>query len=144
MLLYLPIVIMAMLSPVAVSDTVPKFDIVTECRFEGGSTVELDRCSEDEGAAFRELQQAWAQFAGADKRNCLAAATIGGFASYVELLTCLEMARDVNNADNNPGGPQTTDTMRLRAPGVSAGVGHDPVTPGQVPGRGSRKMRRWT
>jgi hypothetical protein len=48
-----------MLSPVAVSDTVPKFDIVSECRFEGGSIVEFDRCSEDEGAALREFQRAW-------------------------------------------------------------------------------------
>ena len=135
MLLYLPIVIMAMLSPVAVSDTVPKFDIVTECRFEGGSTVELDRCSEDEGAAFRELQRAWAQFAGVDKKNCLAAATIGGLVSYVGLLACLETARDVN-VDNDRRGSQTTDAMRLRAPGVTVGVGRDPITPGQVPGNG--------
>lgn len=138
MLLHLPIVVMATLSPVAVSDTVPKFDIVKECRFEGGSTTEIDRCSEDEGAAFRELQQAWAQFAGADKKNCLAAATIGGSASYVELLTCLETARDVNNADKSPRGSQTTDAMRLRATGVTVGVGQEPITPGQVPGRGSR------
>ena len=93
MLLHLPIAILATLSPVAVSDTVPKFDIVRECRLEGGSTVGFDRCSDDEGAALRQLQQAWAQFAGADKRNCIVATTIGGFASYVALLTCLEMAR---------------------------------------------------
>jgi hypothetical protein len=116
MLLHLPIAILATLSPVAVSDTVPRFDIVRECRFEGGSTTEIDRCSEDEGAALRELQQAWAQLAGADKKNCLAMTTIGGLASYVELLTCLEMARDVNNANKSPRGSQTTDAMRLRAP----------------------------
>jgi hypothetical protein len=115
MLLHLPIVIMATLSPVAVSDTVPKFDIVKECHFEGGSTVQFDRCSEDEGAALRDLRQAWAQFAGADKRNCTVEATTSGFASYVELLTCLEMAR----------GSETTDAMGLRAPGVTVGVGHD-------------------
>ena len=34
MLLHLPIVILATLSPIAISDTVPKFDIVKECRFE--------------------------------------------------------------------------------------------------------------
>jgi hypothetical protein len=116
MLLHLPIVVMATLSPVAVSDTVPKFDIVRECRLEGGSTVELERCSENEGTAVRELQQAWAQFAGGDKRNCIASATTGGFASYVELLTCLEMARDVTNADNSPRGSPTTNAMRLRPP----------------------------
>ena len=138
MLLHLPIVIMATLSPVAVSDTVPKFDIVKECRFEGGSTVQFDRCSEDEGAALRDLRQAWAQFAGADKRDCTVEATNSGFASYVELQTCLEMLGDLNSPDNPARGQQTTDAMRLRAPGVTVGVGHDPVTPGQVRSAGSR------
>ena len=115
MLLHLPIAILATLSPVAVSDTVPKFDIVRECRFEGGSTTEIDRCSDDENTALRQLERAWTRFAGADKKNCLAAATIGGLASYVELLTCLETARDVN-VDNDRRGSQTTDAMRLRAP----------------------------
>ena len=32
MFVHLPIVIVATLTPVAVSDTVPKFDIVRECR----------------------------------------------------------------------------------------------------------------
>jgi hypothetical protein len=98
MLLHLQIAIVATLSPVAVSDTVPKFDIVRECRFEGESTVGFDRCSDHEGAALRQLQQAWAQFSGADKRNCIIAATIGGFASYVELLTCLEMVRGTRSS----------------------------------------------
>jgi hypothetical protein len=42
MLLHLPIAIMATLSPVAVSDTVPKFEIASACRFASGSTVEFD------------------------------------------------------------------------------------------------------
>jgi hypothetical protein len=37
------------------------------------------------------------QFVGADKRSCMETTQIGGFASYVELLTCLEMARDVGS-----------------------------------------------
>jgi len=71
MLLHLPFAMPATLSPVAVSDTVPKFDIARECRFGGGSTVEVQRCSEDEGDALREPQKAWLQLAGADKRNCI-------------------------------------------------------------------------
>ena len=138
MLLHLPIVIMATLSPIAVADTVPKFDIVKEYRFEGGSTVELDRCSEDEGAALRDLQQAWAQFGGADKKNCTAEATTSGFTSYVELMTCLEMARDANNTDKSLRGPQTTDAMRLHTPGGTVGVGRNSITPGQMAGGGSR------
>jgi hypothetical protein len=132
MLLHLPIAIMATLSPVAVSDTVPKFDIVRECRFEGGSTVEFDRCSQDEAAALEQLKANWAQFAGVDKSTCLSAATVGGFASYVELLTCLEMTREANNTDKNPRDPKRTDPIRSVGPGVTVGVG------GQIPGRGSR------
>ena len=116
MLLHLPIIILATLSPVAVSDTVPKFDIARECRSEGELTVEFDRCQQDEAAALEQLRSSWMQFIFGDKSTCLASATIGGFASYVELLTCLEMARDVGNADNNPRGSQTTDSMQLRSP----------------------------
>jgi hypothetical protein len=41
MLLHLPIAILATLSPIAVSDTVPKFDTVRECRIEGGAGVDV-------------------------------------------------------------------------------------------------------
>jgi hypothetical protein len=138
MLLHLPIAILVAFSPVAVSDAVPKFDIVRECRFEGGSTVEFDRCSDDEGAALRELERAWAQFTGVDKSTCLSVATVAGFASYVELLTCLEMAREANNTDKNPRDPKRTDPMRSVGPGVTVGAGPGPTSPGQMPGRGSR------
>jgi hypothetical protein len=138
MLLHLPIAILATLSPVPVSDTVPKFDIVRECRFEGGSTAEIERCHQDEAEALEQLKANWAQFTGVDKSTCHSVATIGGFASYVELLTCLEMARDVNNGDSNSRGPQTTEAMRRGAPGVTVGVGPGPASPGQMPGRGGR------
>ena len=64
MLAHLPIVILASFPLTTVADGVPKFDIARECFFEGGSTIEHDRCSEDEGAALRDLQQTWAQFPG--------------------------------------------------------------------------------
>jgi hypothetical protein len=125
MLLHLPIAIMATLSPVAVSDTVPKFDVARECRFEGGSTANIDRCHQDEAAALEQLKANWAQFTGVDKSTCHSVATIGGFASYVELLTCLEMAREANNADDNPRGPHARaefHPMRSAHPGVTVGV----------------------
>jgi hypothetical protein len=65
-------------------------------------------------------------------------ATIGGFASYVELLTCLEMAREANNTDKNPRNPKGPDPMRPVGPGVTVGVGPGPTSPGQMPGTGSR------
>jgi predicted RecB family endonuclease len=53
---------------------------VRECRFEGGSTVEFDRCSQDEAEALEQLKANWAQFTGVDKSSCVGAATIGGVA----------------------------------------------------------------
>jgi hypothetical protein len=138
MLLHLPIAILAAFSPVAVSDAVPKFDIVRECRLEGGSAVDLDRCSQDEAEALEQLKADWAQFTGVDKSTCLSAATVGGLASYVELLTCLEMAREANNTDKNPRDPKRTDPMRSVGPGVTVGVGPGPTSPGQMPGQSSR------
>jgi hypothetical protein len=126
LLLHLPIVIMATLSPVAVSDTVPKFDIARECHFEGGSITEFGRCSEDERTALRDLQQGWPQFGGADKRSCTVEATTSGFASYVELLTCLEMARDAAGPNTNPNEPHMNSRTRptqSRETGVTVGEG---------------------
>jgi hypothetical protein len=130
MLLHLPIAILVAFSPVAVSDAVPKFDIVRECRFEGGSTVEFDRCSQDEAAALEQLKANWAQFAGVDKSTCLSAVTIGGVASYVELLICLEMARDLARVDDSPRGSTKPQLMQPGRSGSTVGVGHGPTTLG--------------
>src|ERR1700720_3756968 len=116
MLLHLPIAILATLSPIPVSNTVPTFDIARECRFEAGSMVDFDRCSRDEAIALRQLQQAWTEFAGADKKTCVGETTIGGFASYVELLPCLEMARDVVSANANPEDPRAKSGSRRTRP----------------------------
>jgi hypothetical protein len=127
MLLHLPIAILATLSPVAVSDTVPKFDIVKECRFEGGSTTEIDRCSDDENTALRQLEKEWTQVVDVDKRSCMATAKSGGFVSYVELLTCLEMARDVVNANPSPEAPHAKSGSRPARPDqtdVTVGEAH--------------------
>lgn len=105
MFLHLPIVMMGMLSPIAVADTVPSFSIERECRFEGESTDVVDRCSKDEADARQRLEGEWAQFAATDKNTCIAESTVGGFASYVDLLTCLEMSNDVRKEEANKSGP---------------------------------------
>jgi hypothetical protein len=127
MLLHLPIAILATLSPIAVSDTLPTFDVVRECRHEGGPAADLDRCSRDEAAALEQLKNEWARFAGTDKSTCMKEATTGDFASYVELLTCLEMARDVVSANNNPQDPSTKSGSGPTRPGrtgVTVGEAH--------------------
>jgi hypothetical protein len=123
MLLHLPIAILATLSPIVVSDTAPKFDIVRECRIEGGRSVDVARCSRDQAAALRQLQETWAQYAAADRKTCTTAATIGDFASYVELLSCLEMARDAKSVDNSSHGPRAN--LELRQPIAKQERNHD-------------------
>jgi hypothetical protein len=127
MLLHLPIVILATLSPVAVSDTVPKFDVLRECRYEGGSSADIDRCSRDEAAALEQLKNGWAQFVGTDKSTCTKEATTSDLASYVELLTCLEMARDAVSANNSLQDPSTKSGSGPTRPGrtgVTVGEAH--------------------
>jgi hypothetical protein len=126
MLLHLPIAILAALSPIAVSSSVPQFDIARECRFEGGPTATFERCSQDEAAALTELTTEWAQFADIDKKTCMVATTTSGFASYVELLTCLEMAREVASPNTNPSDPNAKSRSRTRQagrPGLTVGEG---------------------
>jgi hypothetical protein len=97
MLIHLPIVILAALPTTKIADSVPKFDIVRECRSEGGSKAVLDSCAADEAGARDQLQQQWVQFNPQDKSVCIRETNIDGSPSYVELLTCLEMARDAKN-----------------------------------------------
>jgi hypothetical protein len=95
MLIHLPIIFLTSLHPIAGANTVPKFDITLECQSEGGTKPMLDRCSDDEKQALKQLRAEWTQFAASDVKQCTEETNIDGSPSYVELLTCLEMARDV-------------------------------------------------
>jgi hypothetical protein len=49
------------------------------------------------------LEKEWSQFTPLDQADCTRLMTSGGSPSYVELLTCLEMAKQVKEL---PGGDQ--------------------------------------
>jgi len=51
----------------------------------------------DETQARNQLQNEWKQFGLDAKKQCNEESTTDNIASYVELLTCLEMERDVKN-----------------------------------------------
>jgi hypothetical protein len=95
MLMRLPIAILASFPLTPIADNVPKFDITRECRSEGGSKAVLEKCAADEAEAREQLQPQWSQFSAVDKTVCIRETSMDGTPSYVELLTCLEMARDV-------------------------------------------------
>jgi hypothetical protein len=87
----------ASLPLVPIADSLPKFDIARQCQFDGGSKVEQERCAQEEAAARDQLQPVWNQSSAADKASCVTETNIDGSPSYVELLTCLEMNRDVKS-----------------------------------------------
>jgi hypothetical protein len=83
------------LHPIAIADGVPKFEIARECQGEGGTEEVEQRCVADEVQARKQLQTEWIQFSPGAKLQCNEETGIDGTPSYVELLTCLEMERDV-------------------------------------------------
>ncbi len=86
-------------------DSVPTLNVEQVCEGiaqQGGVSfrdpniaVEKKNCLDSEHATRDELVKQWSSFAPSDKSACTNEATMGGDSSYTELLTCLEMARDV-------------------------------------------------
>jgi hypothetical protein len=52
-------------------------------------------CIEGEQAVRAQVLKAWSSFVADDRTHCVNETTMGGLSSYTELITCLEMARDV-------------------------------------------------
>ena|ERR1043165_1160428 len=60
--------------------------------------IKLRQCERIEEEARNTLAADWTKFSVADRRDCLAVTKIGGVPSYVQVLTCLEIARDARRA----------------------------------------------
>jgi hypothetical protein len=83
------------------ADDVPTYDFSPSCRSET-MTASSDRsCLGDEQQARDTLQRQWSQFAPADKVNCTRVEESAGASSYVELLTCLQMAASAKKLPND-------------------------------------------
>ena len=89
----------ALAGPARAADPkVPDLDVTPTCRpLDKSDMMQLDesRCRQIEKDARTQLVTQWRNFPAADRAECTTAATMGGTASYVELITCLEMKRDV-------------------------------------------------
>src|SRR5499426_685130 len=72
---------------------IPKFDIATTCQgTSDGISATPRSCTADEEQARDELARRWTEFAPARRTHCTQVSSMSGFQSYVELITCLEMA----------------------------------------------------
>jgi hypothetical protein len=90
------------------ADEVPKFDVTPTCRAgesAGTAQYSFPACMQKEKQARDQLKTDWAQFTKSDKARCIQTCKCGGLTpSYIELLTCLEMASDVKRLHKG-GGP---------------------------------------
>jgi hypothetical protein len=103
---------------VGVANQVPVFNIQPSCKAAGntGGTVRRDACLRTEREARDQLSKEWSGFVAADRTRCVETATMGGASrSYVELLTCLEIARDVRKLPKDNSAPIERDRGTRRS-----------------------------
>ena len=97
----------------------PTLLVGPSCEAAGSGSVILGRtkesCLADETTAQDTLKQNWPKYLGTDKTDCVTLENSGGPASYVELLSCLEVMRDarsIQNADPLDSAPTPVNTRR--------------------------------
>ncbi|MFY9696519.1 MAG: hypothetical protein WA776_04105 [Xanthobacteraceae bacterium] len=110
-----PVLILGAHLIMPVSDSVPALNVEQVCQGiaqQGGVSfhdtdiaVEKKNCLDSEKATRDELVKEWSSFAPADKVACTNESKMGGESSYTELLTCLEMARDVRTMKSEANQP---------------------------------------
>jgi hypothetical protein len=108
------ILLLSLMTPIlpAHSDELPVLNVLPLCRGitsqgaaplqAGDRSVTLKQCLDAEQADRETMKNEWSTFSAADKKHCIAEATMGGESSYTELVTCLEMARDVRKLRLSP------------------------------------------
>ena len=89
----------------AQSDEFPTLNVLPLCREitsqgadplqAGDRSVTLQQCLDAEQQDRETMKSEWPTFSTSDRKHCIAEATMGGESSYTEIVTCLEMARDV-------------------------------------------------
>ena len=124
----LPALMLAAQIAMPVADRVPQFNVEPTCR--GAATAsaairsDKDICLRKEQQAREDIAKQWSGFQAADRARCVTSASLGGIPSYVQLLTCLEMAKAVRDylgphpSRSHPGSGGDTDAasrlQRLR------------------------------
>lgn len=103
-------------APALAEDGPPRLDIEKTCSSPGRTQVQVqasqqdsqDGCLRSERAAHDELKKRWGEFSTDAKSQCTKQSQAGGFPSYVETVTCLELATGVVPAQTNSGNSEAT------------------------------------
>src|SRR6516162_4931155 len=115
----------------------PPLNVGPSCDAASRGAVILGRdkkaCLADETTAQDTLKQNWSKYAAADKSECIGMVTTGGPASYVELLSCVEIlrgARNIRNTDALASDDSATSAVSSRRFHQSAGPAKVPIAQG--------------
>lgn len=80
------------------NERIPELDVAVSCRAAASAGLSVPEsyssCMNDERSAREQLARDWSTFAAVDRARCTIEASGDGLPSYVELLVCLQMARD--------------------------------------------------
>ena len=92
-------VVIAAPSVAFAADELPKFDITKSCQgafaaYTGADKARYEHCLKEEKDAGAQISSTWAQWPPRDRTHCAQLAALGGTPSYVEMLTCLQIARE--------------------------------------------------
>jgi hypothetical protein len=82
-------------TPSLAAEEVPQFDIEATCRaaqpLGPEDTDPFSGCMSDEKTAEDDLHRQWSSFNPDSRATCVRETGIGGYPSYVEVLTCMQM-----------------------------------------------------
>src|SRR5215469_11278198 len=131
----------------ALSDDVPTLDVRPVCRGIAGQSgleaglqrTSFEQCVQSEQTVREQLKKEWSTFATADKSHCVTLAKTGGESSYTELITCLEMARDVRALRSAEAASSGAATTRTPSSPPTATVQPPPTTPGPASANSARQ-----
>ena len=94
MMMLVPMLLGAQL--VRVSDRPPALNVESSCEAAAQSGINgrsKEACMKEENAALSSLKDNWKDYSASEQSRCGDLVRMGGPPSYVELLTCLEMAQ---------------------------------------------------
>lgn len=109
---------LGLLCGISRADSPPKLNVGPSCEAAARGAIAVGRdkgaCMGDEHAAQDTLTENWSKYDAASKTQCVGNVLTGGPASYVELLSCLEIMRDAKAiragaslADTEQAAPRT-------------------------------------
>ena len=89
------VILLMLPASISGAQQLPHFDIEATCRAAHPLGPEdhdpYQGCMKDETAARSELQRQWTRFEAGNRDLCAEETRVGGYPSYVEVLTCLQM-----------------------------------------------------